>query len=195
MPTETNLEKQKLLNILKDQILQFKDLEIAKNCINPVIGEGNPNSDIIFIGEAPGATEDQTGKPFAGRSGKLLNELLNSIKLEREQVYITNIVKFRPPKNRDPNKQEKEKCIPFLISEIQIIKPKLICTLGRHSLNFFMPNITISNAHGKLFDTEFQNNKIKLFPLYHPAAALYNPNQKETLFKDFTKLAKIINGL
>ncbi len=184
--------KDSLLKIEKD-LRNFKDLKIAQNCIQPVMGKGNPKAKIIFIGEAPGAKEDKLGEPFVGRSGKLLNELLESINLSREKVYITNIVKFRPPNNRDPNTIEKEGCLPFLIREINYIKPKLICTLGRHSMNFFLPKAKISESHGNLYTIKTPFLKeINIFPLYHPASALYNPNKRETLFLDFNKIPTVI---
>jgi DNA polymerase len=184
------------LKKINQDLANFKTLEIAQNCIQPVMGKGNPKSEIVFIGEAPGAEEDKLGEPFIGRSGKLLNQMLESINLNRESVYITNIVKFRPPKNRDPNPSEKEACLPFLIRELKIIKPKLICTLGRHSMNFFLPKAKISENHGILQTTNLDLlNQINIFPLYHPAAALYNPNQKQTLFEDFQKIPSVINQL
>jgi uracil-DNA glycosylase family 4 len=124
------------------------DLEIAKTCLNPVPGEGSPEADIMFLGEAPGAQEDKQGRPFIGASGKFLGEMLGSIGLSREQVFITNIVKFRPPDNRDPSKQEIKACLPYLIEQIHVIRPRLVVFLGRHSMNVFFPKLKIGEAHG-----------------------------------------------
>lgn len=181
--------KDSLLKIKQD-LTQFQDLEIADSAIQPVPGRGSSSAKIMFIGEAPGKKEDELGQPFVGRSGKLLSELITSINLiEDQDTYITNIVKFRPPENRDPTNQEKQACLPFLIREIKIIKPKIIATLGRHSMNFFFPKLQISQIHGQVMHKkEDWNSKQIYFPLYHPAVALYNPKQKTQLFEDFSKL-------
>jgi uracil-DNA glycosylase family 4 len=178
---------------IKLDLQNFKALPIAVNCLNPVMGVGNLNSQIVFIGEAPGAKEDLEGLPFVGRSGKLLDELLESINLNRQEIYITNIVKFRPPENRDPTSAEKLACTPFLTRELNLIQPKLVCSLGRHAMNFFNPTAKISEAHGnplQISNPEFSN--LILFPLYHPAVGLYNPKQKATLFEDFQKLNTLL---
>lgn len=181
------------LTNLNQEIAKFQDLEIARTCTQPVFGYGNPKAKVVFIGEAPGKEEDLTGRPFVGRSGKLLDELLKSINLTREEVYITNIVKFRPPENRDPTEQEKKLCKDFLKRELAIIKPKLIVTLGRHAMSYFDPKLKISEAHGKPIYIKCDWNKKQLIcPLYHPAVALYNPNNKTTLFSDFKQISQII---
>jgi uracil-DNA glycosylase family 4 len=166
--------------------------ELKKTATQPVFGFGNPKADIIFIGEAPGKEEDLQGKPFVGRSGKFLDEMLASIKLERSNVYITNTVKYRPPKNRDPKPKEIAECLPWLFEELNFINPKIIVTLGRHSLNRFFPEEKISEAHGKILKRKIKGLKTKkFFALYHPAVALYNGSMRITLIKDFRKLKKI----
>jgi uracil-DNA glycosylase family 4 len=173
------------------------DLEIAKTCLNPVPGEGSPEADIMLVGEAPGAQEDKQGRPFIGASGKFLGEMLGSIGLSREQVFITNIVKFRPPENRDPSKQEIEACLPYLIEQIQVIEPHLVVFLGRHSMNVFFPDLRIGEAHGVAIKDTVQVGELELkdqqfLPLYHPAAALYNGSMRATLLEDFARIPEII---
>lgn len=161
-----------------------------------VYGSGSPNADIVFIGEAPGRAEDEQGKPFIGASGKFLDEMLKVIKLKREETYITSIVKYRPPNNRDPLPKEKEDCREWLEDELKIISPKLIVFLGRHSMNNFFPSEKISKAHGKLLMKESGNIPTKYFyALYHPAAALYNGSMRETLMNDFKKIPKILKRI
>lgn len=163
---------------------------------NPVFGDGNEKSNIIFIGEAPGKKENETGKPFMGSAGKFLTTMLEIIKMDRKDIYITNIVKYRPPKNRDPKPEEKKSCKEWLESEIQFIKPKLIIFLGRHSLNHFFPDLVISKAHGKLIHQKLGNFSCEYFlPLYHPAAALYNGGLRTELIKDFKKIPNIIKKI
>ncbi|MDB5254603.1 MAG: hypothetical protein JWL80_669 [Parcubacteria group bacterium] len=175
--------------------------ERIKNNVFPVIGEGNHHADIMFIGEAPGEKEAATGRPFVGRSGKFLNELLEGIGVKREDVYITNIVKDRPPKNRDPLPAEIEMYTPFLDRQIEIIKPKVIATLGRFSMVYIMNRYglaeqveSISNMHGKVLETVIEKQRVKIVPLYHPAVALYNPGSREDLKKDFLVLKDILNS-
>lgn len=152
----------------------------------PVPGEGNPDAEIMFIGEAPGAKENETGRPFVGAAGKFLAEMLNSIGLERDDVFIANIIKYQPPGNRDPEPQEVSLQLPFLKKQIAIIRPKLICFLGRHSMNAFLGDLgqTISQLHGQLIEKDGQ----WYLPLYHPAAALYNGGMRNTLMEDFQKI-------
>lgn len=170
--------------------------ELKNIATQPVFGDGNPKSKIVFIGEAPGKDEDLQGKPFVGRAGKFLNEMLEIIKLKREDVYITNTVKYRPPNNRDPKPEEIRECWPWLCDEINFIKPKVIIFLGRHSLNRFFPEEKISKVHGKLLHRKIKDLKTEYFlPLYHPAAALYNGSMKEILIKDFKKIPKILNQI
>lgn len=163
--------------------------ELKKTATQAVFGNGNAESEIFFIGEAPGKNEDKEGIPFVGAAGKFLEEMLGTIKMKREDIYITNIVKYRPPNNRDPLPEEKEACNEWLINEIKIISPKLIIFLGRHSMGRFFPTEKISDIHGKLLiknTPEF--GKQAFMPLYHPASALYNGSMREILIKDFKKI-------
>ncbi len=158
-----------------------------------VPGEGNPDSDILFVGEAPGKNEDEQGKPFVGAAGKFLNEMLASIGLERQDIFITNIVKQRPPENRDPTPEEIAAHWPLLEKQIEIINPKIIVMLGRHSMSRLLPDQgTISQIHGKPFRRK--DGRVYL-PLYHPAAALYNGGLRTTLLADFAKIPLILKKL
>lgn len=171
--------------------------ELRKTATQAVFGDGNAESDIVFIGEAPGKNEDIKGIPFVGAAGKFLEEMLEGIGKKREDIYITNIVKYRPPNNRDPEPEEKEACNEWLINELKIISPKLIVFLGRHSMTRFFPTEKISDIHGKLLIKlipEF-GKKQAFLPLYHPAAALYNGGMRETLIKDFKKIPKALEKL
>ncbi len=180
------------LRNIKDEIVAAKNSPLydfrIKNNFLPVIGEGNHCAKIMFIGEAPGKNEALSGRPFCGAAGKILDELLQSIGLDRKEVYITNIVKDRPPFNRDPLPEEIEFCAPFLMRQIEIIKPEIIATLGRFSMAYIMEKFglmselkSISIMHGKTFVA----GGIKIIPLYHPAVAIYNIHEKEILKKDF----------
>ena len=178
------------LDTLRDQLMTWKGIEIAKTS-NPVLGEGNPNAEIMFIGEAPGEQENKLGRPFVGPAGKFLDELLGTIGFKREDVYISNVVKFRPPGNRDPLPEEKEACLPWLKAEIALIKPKVLVPLGRHALTQFFPKLNISAAHGKpqiLRQAQDDLHAIYAFPIYHPAAALHNPGLRQALYDDFNAL-------
>jgi DNA polymerase len=191
-------QKQAKLEAIADRIKNREvEIELAKTCHNPVPGEGNADAKLMFVGEAPGAQEDKQGRPFVGASGKFLGEMLESIGLKREDVYITNIVKFRPPENRDPKKQEIEACMPILFEQIEVIRPKLVIFLGRHSMNVFFPKLKISEAHGERIEGEVvmeDGSKFKqnFLPLYHPAAALYNGSVRKVLLEDFAKIPKIL---
>src|SRR3989344_4103498 len=141
-------DTQSKLDKIKKQIIEDKVCpDLAKGATQLVFGDGNPDSDIVFIGEAPGQKEDEQGLPFVGAAGKFLNEMLEMLGLKRESVYITNIVKYRPPNNRDPYPEEKESFLPYLMAQLKAIQPKLVVTLGRHSLNCFLPELSISQAH------------------------------------------------
>lgn len=156
-----------------------------------VFGEGSPDADIVFIGEAPGKREDEMGQPFVGASGKFLSEMLASINLKREQVYITNIVKYRPPNNRDPAPEEKAAFLPFLQKQIDVIKPLLIVTLGRHSMDSLASGLKIGEVHGQ---PRRYGDQVFL-PLFHPAAALYNGSLRQTLVEDFARIPAILNKI
>jgi uracil-DNA glycosylase len=152
--------------------------------VNPV---GDGSSGVLLIGEAPGQKEDEQGEPFVGASGKFLNNtLLPSVGLSRANIYLTNIVKCRPPQNRDPLPEEKEAWSPVLLAEILAIKPKLVVCLGRHSLSFFFPDAKIGQVHGKVMSLQmFEDYSQLVLPVYHPAVALYNPSMREKLLNDF----------
>lgn len=170
--------------------------ELKKTATQAVPGVGSAKAEIIFIGEAPGKSEDRDGRPFVGAAGKFLDEMLSLIDLKREDIYITNIVKYRPPDNRDPLPEEKTLCREWLLGEIKIIKPKLIIFLGRHAMNNFFPELKISNTHGKLLIKSFKGISTKyFFPLYHPAAALYDGSMRETLKDDFRKIPKVLKEI
>lgn len=184
--------KQENLNIIEQSILADDVCsDLAANATQLVFGVGNLDAELLFIGEAPGKNEDVKGVPFVGAAGKFLDEMLESINLKREDVYITNIVKYRPPNNRDPLPSEKSAFLPFLQAQIEVIQPKLIITLGRHSMNCFLPDLQISIVHGKPITL----NKLVYLPLYHPAAALYNGNMRKTLIEDFANIPIILKEL
>ncbi len=170
--------------------------ELKKTATQAVPGDGSPNAEIVFIGEAPGKSEDEQGRPFVGAAGKFLAEMLELINLKKEDVYITNVVKYRPPNNRDPLPEEKSLCREWLLGELKIIQPKLIIFLGRHAMNNFFPELKISGAHGKLLIKPFKGMSTKyFFPLYHPAAALYDGSMRETLKDDFKKIPKVLQEI
>jgi DNA polymerase len=165
-----------------------------------VFGEGNPNASIVFIGEAPGERESKTGRPFVGASGRFLDELLESIGLRREEVYITNVVKDRPPKNRDPKPDEIRLYAPFLKRQIEMIQPRVLATLGRFSMDFVLELFEmpergqkISGLHGKPLKAAAPYGEVAVLPLFHPAVALYNQGQRETLLQDFQVLKALID--
>lgn len=174
----------------------FTESPLYKTATNPVPGEGNPRAEIVFIGEAPGEQEDKQGKPFVGAAGKFLNEMLAMIGLERTDVFITNIVKHRPPGNRDPEEHEIQMYAPFLERQLAVIKPKLIVTLGRHSLNHFLPGERISAVHGqpkRIITPDLESYVI--LPLFHPAAALYQNSQRDVHIADFKKIPKLLASI
>ena len=194
-----NPDAKKQLEQIKADIIKSNICpDLAQTATQLVMGHGNPHADIVFIGEAPGKQEDLNGVPFVGAAGKLLDEMLETINLDRISVYITNIVKYRPPDNRDPLPEEKRAFWPYLLRELKVIKPKVIITLGRHSMSHFLPEAVISEVHGKLLsltitDDNDESLDIQLLPLYHPAAALYNGGLRETLFNDFKIIKKLKN--
>jgi len=194
--------KTKALRAIHDEVCNLKASPLyeyrKQNNYYPVLGEGSQDADIMFIGEAPGKNEAETGRPFCGASGKVLDQLIESIGLKRDDVYITNIVKDRPPGNRDPLPDEIELYMPFLKRQIEIIRPKIIATLGRYSMKHIMECYglsleirPISHAHGMVFHTDEPYESLIIIPLYHPAVALYNGATREILAEDFKKL-KII---
>lgn len=199
---ETAEERKSALNKIKDEVVNLKSSPLyefrVQNKNLPVIGEGSHFAKIMFIGEAPGKNEALQGRPFCGASGRILDELLNSAGIKREEVYVTNIVKDRPPENRDPLPNEIEVYGPFLDRQIEIIQPKVLATLGRYSMTYVMNRYglsfdlePISRAHGKIYETELSYGKVKVVPLYHPAVAVYNSHNIETLKKDFEILKTV----
>lgn len=171
--------------------------DLAAQATQLVMGDGNVNAEIVFIGEAPGKKEDEQGLPFVGASGKFLNEMLAGAGLQRADVYITNIVKYRPPGNRDPSKDEKQAFWPYLLRQLEIIDPKVIITLGRHSMSSFLPTAKIGEVHGhaireKVIYHDGRTHEWLIVPLYHPAAALYNGSLRQTLLDDFMRVPGII---
>lgn len=196
-------ERYQHLKQIRDEIVNLSDSPLyeyrTENNYFPVIGQGDHHARIMFIGEAPGKNEAETGRPFCGQSGRVLDDLLSSIQLKREDVYVTNIVKDRPPNNRDPHKGEIELYAPFLERQIAIIQPEVIATLGRFSMEFILKLFDapekkgkISELHGTLISVETDYGTAQVIPLYHPAVALYNASQKETLMKDFKVLKPFI---
>ncbi len=195
----TQSDKHTRLKSIRDRIWDLKESPLyeyrMQNKYYCVIGEGNHDANIMFIGEAPGKNEAQTGRPFCGAAGKFLDGLLQSINLNRNDVYITNIVKDRPPENRDPTVAEIELYSPFLKEQIDIIQPKVIATLGRFSMKYILElfdlpeqSLTIGKLHGRVLKTTASYGEISLVPLYHPASALYNPNNRQVLKQDFQTL-------
>lgn len=192
-------ETEKLENI-KIEALKCKKCPLHETRHNVVFGEGNFKNRIMFIGEAPGFNEDMQGKPFVGRAGTFLNELLKDAGLEREDIYITNILKCRPPNNRDPTEEEIKLCSPYLNNQIKVIKPKLIITLGNYSTKYILKMFSISpqsisRIHGQIYEVNNLFYHLKIIPSYHPAAALYNPNMRNTIKNDFKTIGEEANRI
>jgi len=211
--------KQQQLDQIKQQIIDDDPVPaLREGATQLVFGDGKADAEIVFIGEAPGKQEDIQGLPFVGAAGKFLNEMLEGIGLKRSDIYITNIVKYRPPENRDPEPEEKKAFLPYLLAQLVAIKPKLVVTLGRHSMEALIPGQRISECHGRpkrikirfgslgLVDGRLGNNVEKpnyqlpnanystwvILPLFHPAAALYNGGMRQTLVNDFNKIPAIL---
>lgn len=209
--------KQRQLNTIREKVLRNKVTpKLKETATQLVFGSGNPNADILFIGEAPGKHEDLQGEPFVGAAGKFLDEMLAMVDLRREEVYITNIVKYRPPNNRDPLPDEKAAFLPYLQAQLEVIQPKVIVTLGRHSMNCFLPDLQISKIHGQpkriRINMRQQAERIQegetgvspetshgmpivIMPLFHPAAALYNSGMRQTLIDDFAKIPIVMKKI
>jgi len=176
------------LSELNKEIAVCRKCEIAKYRTKVVPGEGNENAEILFIGEAPGYHEDQLGRPFVGPAGQLLDKLLNSINLKRQQVYIANVIKCRPPNNREPLPGEIENCRHWLEQQIELIHPRMIVTLGRYSMAKFFPGKTISKIHG----TGQKQDGVVYFAMYHPAAALHQQSLRQTIEADMLKIPQYL---
>lgn len=187
--------QQQLDRIAQDIINRDICPELRAQATQLVMGDGNPRADIVFIGEAPGKNEDLQGLPFVGAAGKFLNEMLAAAGMKREDVYITNIVKYRPPNNRDPLPEEKKAFWQYLLKQLQVIEPKIVVTLGRHSMEYFLPGMYISQIHGQPKQIQFGDHKLVIVPLFHPAAALYNGSLRQTLIDDFCRMPDIIKQL
>jgi DNA polymerase len=186
------MTKRQLLELLRQEMANDLTLPLRDSATNLVFGEGSTDPKVYFLGEAPGRHEDLSGLPFVGQAGKLLNLMLEQIGLQREEVYITSVLRYRPPKNRDPKPDEIAAFKPYVDKEIAILKPKIIATLGRFSLNKFLPDVKISQVHGIPHPITFNGLSIIVFPLYHPAAALRRRQFKEVLSSDFQKLADLL---
>lgn len=186
-------EKTAELEKIAREIREFKELEIAREATNAVPGEGSPDSEIMFIGEGPGYNEDLQGRPFVGQAGKLLEKtLIDELGLRRDQVYITNIIKYRPPENRDPSPDEIEACRDWLDRQIAVIGPRIIVTLGRFCLAKFIPEVSISRVHGQPRFVDFGGRRYIVVPMYHPAAALRSPTVLAQFLQDFAKLKRLL---
>jgi uracil-DNA glycosylase family 4 len=173
---------------LCQEIIDCRDCELAQYRTKVVPGEGAEDADLLFIGEAPGWHEDQQGRPFVGPAGQFLDELLASIGLRREEVYIANVIKCRPPQNRDPLPAEIQSCRKWLDRQIEIIQPQMIVTLGRYSLARYFPNQSISKIHGK----PRKSGDVIYYPMYHPAAALHQGSLRKTIETDMLKIPQIL---
>ncbi|MCK5095950.1 MAG: uracil-DNA glycosylase [Candidatus Pacebacteria bacterium] len=193
------MAKKEELTKIEEAIKACKLCPLAKGRTYAVPGAGNFDADIVFIGEGPGAKEDKVGEPFVGAAGKFLAEMLAEIKMKREDVFITNVVKCRPPNNRDPLPDEVQTCTTnYLWKQLELIDPKIIITLGRHAMYRFLPqDRRISQDHGKLFKltSPKSGRHFDIFPLYHPAAALYNGGMREVLMEDFKKIPRVLKKL
>ena len=183
------------LDKIVQEVISCKKCGLYKNRLNPVVGEGSLEAKIMFVGEAPGANEDKTGVPFCGAAGGILDGLLGKVNIDRKDIYITNILKCRPPGNRNPAKEEIKMCTPYLDRQIEIIRPKVICCLGNFATFYIMEKFGlkdkvkgISKIHGSIFDYQSIFASMKIMPLYHPAVVTYNVNMKPVLEKDFIKL-------
>lgn len=181
-------DRSQILQEIAEQIAACTECRLHENATNAVPGYGDVNAEILFIGEAPGANEDKQGLPFVGRSGKYLDYLIDLINLKREQVFITNVVKHRPPDNRDPQTDEIIACKHFLDRQFDVIDPLVVVTLGRFSMARYFPNAKISKIHGQ---PKYEDNRA-YYPLYHPAAALRNPGLRHDMEADIKRIPEII---
>jgi len=201
--SEENLYSKNSLEQIKQKILSNMKCPLKDAATNLVFGKGNPNAKIMFIGEAPGQKEDEQGIPFVGAAGRELDKLLNSINLKLDDIYIANILKYRPPNNRDPTTEEIERHTPYLIEQIKVIKPTIIATLGNYSTKFVLASFKvedmkkiggITSLHGKKINMNIQGETFIVVPLYHPAAMLYKPALRKVLEEDFQVMQKIIEN-
>jgi len=201
---EQTLSKMALIEKITSDVLVCAKCPLWKGRRNAVSGEGDINASVVFVGEAPGYWEDVKGLPFVGAAGKVLDTLLEKIKLPRENVFITNVVKCRPPENRDPQPDEVETCTSlYLVRQIALIQPKIIVTLGRHSTAYILSKAGleakasegITQLHGKVIQTQFLKLPVSVIPMFHPAAVLHNPKYRDALEKDFDFLKNELKKL
>ncbi|MFP4401695.1 MAG: uracil-DNA glycosylase [Candidatus Nanoarchaeia archaeon] len=194
-------EIEQQMNNLRLRAVSEIDDELSQGATQIVFGKGTVSADIFFIGEAPGAKEDEQGVPFIGRAGQELDKMLHIIGLTLDDCYIANVLKFRPPKNRDPKREEIEYHLPYLLEQIQIIKPKILVPLGNYATKLVLSNFDPHNMksiegmakmHGRLFSTEFLEMKFQVFPIYHPSAMMYNGSLRQVFEEDFKKLGKFL---
>jgi DNA polymerase len=185
--------REELKQVYQEALACTRCAELAQTRTNVVFGSGNADADLMFVGEAPGANEDKQGVPFVGAAGKLLEKLLVEIGLERSDVFIANVLKCRPPGNRDPQPREIENCSPFLMAQVRLIEPKVICTLGNFATKLLREDQTgITRVHGQPELRELGGRTVRLYPIFHPAAALYTPRMLETLREDFARLPELL---
>lgn len=193
----TDTERRAALEVIASEVRTCVRCRLAEGRTNAVPGEGSPDTEVVLVGEAPGANEDRLGRPFIGRAGDLLVKLLGSIEWRREDVFITNVVKCRPPDNRDPEPDEVSACAPYLRRQLEILDPALIVTLGRHSMGRFMPGARISQAHGTIgaVDPASGARDATIFAMYHPAAALRGAEVERQSFEDVAKIPQVLLGV
>ncbi len=186
----------KQLNMLKEKINSIQNCDLKKNATNLVFSDGNPFAKIMIIGEGPGANEDKEGKPFVGRAGKLLDKMLEAIKLNRKNVYISNVVNFRPPMNRKPTDEEIKRYLPFLVKHIELISPKILLLLGSTALNALIGNeVVISKARGKWVNKKIGSANPEVIASFHPAFLMRQPDQKKYAWEDLKMIRKKMSGL
>jgi len=185
------MNKEELMRQIEKNVKSCKECRLHEQAMNAVPGEGDINSPLVFIGEAPGANEDKTGRPFVGRAGNLLEKLLGKIGYTREEIWIGNIIKHRPPGNRDPAPDEIRACSPYLSLQLKTMEPKLIVTLGRFAMHYFYKEGTISKNRGNLIKTD----KYYIYPVYHPAAGLRNSSMLRALEEDFMKIPAVLESI
>ena len=203
IPPLTKISKTEGMKKVSEEILSCRRCGLCEGRLNPVVGEGNLDSNVFLIGEAPGRWEDRAGRPFVGAAGRLLDRLLNNIGIKREEVYISNVVKCRPPNNRRPRTEEISACSIHLGKQLDVIDPRFIAPMGNSATGYFMKRlglkpITIGRIHGQRIepvDRSIESGRAVLFPLYHPAAALYNKDLEKVLEKDFFALKSVLERL
>ena len=190
MVENSPISKEEVYNLLIEEIRSCRKCGLWESRRNPVPGDGDINANVVLIGEAPGYWEDVRGKPFVGAAGRLLDEIFKGVSLSRDEIYITNILKCRPPKNRDPRPEEIKACTPYLDRQLRLIKPNLIVTLGRHSTIYILSkagvNVSgITAVRGRVYEINLWGSRVQVIPTFHPAAALYNVRLREYIEKDF----------